>query len=298
MGNIKRKGLRGQGLVEFALAFPIFLAIVLGIFEFGRLFVTYTALYAASREGARFGAAAENVENACGGVESQVQRIGALAGNINVLVQHDSGPGTPVASGCGTKLGERVIITASIPFKSVTGIIPAFSMSSVARRTIIKEVHLLYTLLPPGVATAIPQATNTPGPAPTATPEGTPPVDTPGPTPTTTGICNGVIEWSPSGSKSYMATFVNNSGESYTLNSITVTWENPDPTLNEVVYVGTGYDAITSLLAESPATVEVNWVVGYGTSMFDFIFSQSNATNIGIQLNMEGPGGSCVTNPS
>ena len=238
------------------------------------------------------------MENACGGVESQVQRIGALAGNINVLVQHDSGPGTPVASGCGTKLGERVIITASIPFKSVTGIIPAFSMSSVARRTIIKEVHLLYTLLPPGVATAIPQATNTPGPAPTATPEGTPPVDTPGPTPTTTGICNGVIEWSPSGSKSYMATFVNAAENSYTLNSITVTWENTDPTLNEVVYVGTGYDAITSLLAKSPATVEVNWVVGYGTSMFDFIFSQSNATNIGIRLNMEGPGGSCVTNPS
>ena len=37
MGNIKRKGLRGQGLVEFALAFPIFLAIILGIFAFWAL---------------------------------------------------------------------------------------------------------------------------------------------------------------------------------------------------------------------------------------------------------------------
>ncbi len=292
----RRNRQRGQGLVEFALAFPVFLLIVLGIFEFGRVFVTYTALYAASREGARFGAAAENVVNGCAGVESQVQRVGFFVGNVDVLIQHDSGPGTPVASGCGTKLGDRVIVKASIPFKSVTGIIPAFTMESVARRTIIKEVRLIYTLVPPGAATAIPQSTNTPGPTPTETPYGTPPAAEPTVTPTTAGVCDGTIEWSANDSKSSVATFTNNSGSQYTLTQIIVTWENPDPTLNEVIYIGSGYDPLTSILQSSPATIDVpNWVVGTGPSLFEFIFSQSNAKFLGVQLIMEDEFGvSCV----
>ena len=53
---------KGQGIVEFALAFPVFLLIVLGIFEFGRLFFTYATVFTASREAARFGA---TVDDAC-----------------------------------------------------------------------------------------------------------------------------------------------------------------------------------------------------------------------------------------
>ena len=283
-----RPGQRGQGLVEFALAFPVFLLIILGIFEFGRLFITYTSIYAAAREGARFGAAVENVVNSCAGVEAQAQRAGFIAGNLNVLIQHDSGPGSPVASGCGTTLGERIIVTASIPYESVTGIIPDLTLSSVARRTIIREVHLVWTLPPPDAPTATPkpvateetpEATSTPGASPTSPPTSTP---------TTAGVCNGTITWTAGTNSASTATFTNNSGEQYTLTSIIVTWAKKDPLLNEVIYVGGIYDPISGLLLTSPANVEIpDWVVGTGTTQFEFVFSENNAKFTGVSLIME-----------
>ena len=283
-----RPGQRGQGLVEFALAFPVFLLIILGVFEFGRLFITYTSIYAAAREGARFGAAVENVVNSCAGVEAQAQRAGFIAGNLNVLIQHDTGPGSPVASGCGTTLGERIIVTASIPYESVTGIIPDLTLSSVARRTIIREVHLVWTLPPPDAPTATPKPASTAA-APTATSApGASPTPPPTSTPTTAGVCNGTITWTAGTNGASTATFTNNSGEQYTLTSIIVTWAKKDPLLNEVIYVGGIYDPISGLLLTSPATVAIpDWVVGTGTTQFEFVFSENNAKFTGVSLVME-----------
>lgn len=295
----RQRNHRGQGIVEFALAFPIFLLIVLGIFEFGRLFVMYTSLYAAAREGARYGSAVENLGTNCvSGVTSQAQRIAILSGTISVNVQYDAGPGSTLGSGCGSVLGQRTVVTASTPFKSVTGIIPSFNLQSVARRTIFKEVRLRNTLLPPGAATPIPQATNTPGPAPTETPFGTPP---PTATPTTAGICNGTMTWTAGTGDSSFATFTNNNGTQYVLTSFVVTWSNPDPTLNEVLYIGSGYEPLTSLLLKSPATVTIpngGWTIGAGTSNFEFIFSATNAQFLGVHFVMTDPmtGLSCVVN--
>lgn len=151
----KKHGLgskRGQGIVEFALAFPVFLLIIIGIFEFGRLFITYTSVYAAAREGARFGAAAENL--CTGGVESQAERAGLIAGNLNVTINYDSGVGTAVFSNCGlAKLGDRIIVDASVPFRFITGLIPtpggSITLRSIAKRTIIQDVYLTWTLPPP-----------------------------------------------------------------------------------------------------------------------------------------------------
>ncbi len=47
---------KGQSLVEFALILPLFMLIVLGIFDFGRAIYGYSALHNAAREGARYGA--------------------------------------------------------------------------------------------------------------------------------------------------------------------------------------------------------------------------------------------------
>ena len=48
---------RGQGLLEFALALPIFLLLVLGVIEFGRLLAVVSSVTTAAREGARYGSA-------------------------------------------------------------------------------------------------------------------------------------------------------------------------------------------------------------------------------------------------
>jgi len=53
---MKRRGRsarRGQALVEFALVFPIFILILVAVFDVGRLIFTYNSLTNAAREGAR-----------------------------------------------------------------------------------------------------------------------------------------------------------------------------------------------------------------------------------------------------
>ncbi len=54
----------GQGMVEFALALPIFLLLVFGVIEAGHLLMTYSAVYSAAREGARYGAAVAGLASA------------------------------------------------------------------------------------------------------------------------------------------------------------------------------------------------------------------------------------------
>jgi Flp pilus assembly protein TadG len=51
--RIHRTRSRGQAMVEFALIFPIFIAMVLGVFDAGRLIYTQNTIGNASREGAR-----------------------------------------------------------------------------------------------------------------------------------------------------------------------------------------------------------------------------------------------------
>src|ERR1035437_178897 len=46
---------KGQSAVEFALIFPLLLLLVLGMVDFGRMFITYLAMSNGSREAARYG---------------------------------------------------------------------------------------------------------------------------------------------------------------------------------------------------------------------------------------------------
>jgi len=49
----KRKRNLGQGMVELALVLPLFLLLLYGIFEIGRLVFMYSAVLNASRDAAR-----------------------------------------------------------------------------------------------------------------------------------------------------------------------------------------------------------------------------------------------------
>lgn len=181
---------RGQGMLEFALAIPVFLLLVLGIIEFGRMFLMYTSLFAAAREGARYGAA---VETLCdhAGLQDAARRVGFFAGDMNIAIQYDDGYGT--TKECeATVLGDRVHVTATIYFRSITGVIPQIPLRSIARRTIIKQVFLEWTLAPTSAnAGAIPPTAtfgpppNTPTPTHTIDPN-IPPTETGTPTNTPT----------------------------------------------------------------------------------------------------------------
>lgn len=55
MKHVVRSSRQGQTLVEFALLLPLFLLIVVVIFDLGRAVYYYSAISNAAREGARFG---------------------------------------------------------------------------------------------------------------------------------------------------------------------------------------------------------------------------------------------------
>ena len=56
----RRRGQRGQGLVELALIVPVFTLLLLGMLEFGLAFNHYMTLEYATREGARVASALNN----------------------------------------------------------------------------------------------------------------------------------------------------------------------------------------------------------------------------------------------
>lgn len=76
----------GQGMVEFALALPIFLLLVFGVIEFGRLLMTFSAVFSAAREAARYGSAVGTSANGmsffrdCAGMREAAVRVGNLGG--------------------------------------------------------------------------------------------------------------------------------------------------------------------------------------------------------------------------
>lgn len=92
-----RRGEAGQSLVELALALPILLALLVGIFEFGRAWNVRQVLTAAAREGARMavipGADQAVVEN---DIDGRLTAAGLNPGDVTVsIVGMDDGIGDP-----------------------------------------------------------------------------------------------------------------------------------------------------------------------------------------------------------
>ena len=155
-----RKKEKGQALVEFALTFVLFIFLIVGIIEVGRLVFSVAAIRTAAREGARYGSAAgglesgvENFYEDCDGIEAAATRIGNYAGlqNWSVEIVFDDGeeiPGfveiclEPDLPGDIIELGDRVVVTTTgtiVPFVNFLPL-PEFTYSSTSRRTIVKDV--------------------------------------------------------------------------------------------------------------------------------------------------------------
>jgi Flp pilus assembly protein TadG len=85
-----RKNERGAALVEFAIVATVFLSVMFGVIEFGRLFWTHNALRDAARKGVRLAAVRKN--DAAG-----IQAV------KNMVVYGDPAGGTtPVVTGLST----------------------------------------------------------------------------------------------------------------------------------------------------------------------------------------------------
>jgi Flp pilus assembly protein TadG len=115
----------GQSLVEFALVLPIFLLIVLGIVEFGRLWETVNVLTSAAREGVRVAA----VTGPDGSqVQSAAQNL-LSAANITGATISISGP-----SGAN-----EVSVTVQMTYVPITGsFIPGIGSLSLSRTSTMR----------------------------------------------------------------------------------------------------------------------------------------------------------------
>lgn len=87
------KGERGAALVEFAIVATVFISVLFGVLEFGRLFWTHNALRDAARRGVRYAAVRKNDAAGIQAVKNMV-----VYGDPNA----NAGTATPVVSGLTT----------------------------------------------------------------------------------------------------------------------------------------------------------------------------------------------------
>jgi Flp pilus assembly protein TadG len=154
-------GAPGQGMVEFALALPVLLLLLFGVIEVGRLMVMYSSVQAASREAARYAAAAGSPNGSTTpyymdttGITAAAQRISTLIGVTQVVVSYDHGPnagsnncpGTAFnpASADAVSARDRVNVTVRANYQPFLGITPlkAFQIQATTCRTIVKDIPL------------------------------------------------------------------------------------------------------------------------------------------------------------
>jgi Flp pilus assembly protein TadG len=162
VGNRIKKLENAQSMVEFALALPILLLVILGVFAFGHLFFAYSAVVSASREAARYGAAVGLVEGTtverfrdCASIRDAGVRVSSMAGvsPTNITVRYDKGPNSTVFGSCpigsvgpDVTLGDRILIDVTIDYKTIVPLvpIPPFPLTATTARTIIREVPVGY----------------------------------------------------------------------------------------------------------------------------------------------------------
>ena len=97
----------GQSVVEFALVLPIFILLLMGMIEFGRIWMTMNVLSSASREGARIAAVtgpdASRVTNT---VQNALSAANLPSGIVSIN---------------GPNANSEVTVTVRITYTSITG---------------------------------------------------------------------------------------------------------------------------------------------------------------------------------
>jgi len=151
-------GYRAQAITEFAIALPILMALLVGIFEVGRMVFIYSAVTNASREAVRYASAVGledggtyNKYNYCSGIKDMARRS-AYFTPLTINISYDKGPGTAsyntcdgtVDSGVVVSSGDRVLVTVSAQYKPMLKLIPLSSrtFTSSSSRTILGLLKL------------------------------------------------------------------------------------------------------------------------------------------------------------
>lgn len=276
-------GKKGQAMVEFAIAIPIVMILVLAIFDFGRLIFVYTSISAASREAARYGAGVGStisgtlLYNDCDQIKAAAIRIGRFAGvkASDIHIFHDTGPDTTKVEYCTNptdtvnfQQDDRISVKVDVRYDPIIPIvnIPSFILHSQSAHTILLGADVV----------AIQQPVN-PG-------EGQ--------------ICDvtpyKITVTNPIGPV-VSATIENTSGSDVTIKNILIVWDTTSsPVLQSISGIpGIAYPPPNPANLGPAYSTPVNWNFPNSTvdnpkpQSFSFTFSKALKNNLIIRLTMD-----------
>ena len=146
---------RGQAMVEFAIALPVLLMMLVGIMEVGRLVFMYTLVTNASRDAVRYASAYGRGEDGllkyknCAGIKFAARQSAYIVTLTSISVTYDSGPAGSSKGTCDASSGEdadidvdtgdRVIVTVQATYNPIVSLLPIGSrtFTATSRRTIL-----------------------------------------------------------------------------------------------------------------------------------------------------------------
>lgn len=154
--RIHRKNESGQGMTEFALAFPVLLIMVLGVIEAGWMMFFFNIVSMSAREAARYGAAMGGTPahyQDCAGIRAAARRIGAFAGITNdnqIQVSFIKGISTSPTPSCNPNpissvaLGDRIVVQVTGNYQPLVNIlmIPPIPFKSQSTFTIMTDIQI------------------------------------------------------------------------------------------------------------------------------------------------------------
>lgn len=137
-GVIRREEGRGQAIVEFALVLPIFVLVLVGIFDLGRAAYAYNTISNASREAVRLGIVDQNVAGLQAEAVKAAVSLGAEAGDVQVsFLSPDLSANcssVPAGIGCVVEITVRYRYTAATPV--IGSLLGTIDMTSTTRQPI------------------------------------------------------------------------------------------------------------------------------------------------------------------
>lgn len=154
---------RAQAIAEFAIALPILLAILIGIFEVGRYVFIYAGAANASRSAVRYASAVGKSDggytkyNYCEGIKTIAVKSAFLVPVSNVQILYDDGLGnsladsecnvwgsTQVDTGVVVSSGDRVTVIVTAEYKPILTLLPFNPRTIISKssRTILGIIDL------------------------------------------------------------------------------------------------------------------------------------------------------------
>lgn len=120
-----KKNEKGQAVVEFALVLPVFILLVFGIIEFGRLMQTMNVLTSAAREGVRVAAVTAPDQTLVTNAAQNILNASSVSG--------------ATISMTGPNAQREVTVTVQITYTPITGsIIPGLGGISLSRNSTMR----------------------------------------------------------------------------------------------------------------------------------------------------------------